>query len=397
MHGVITRTAIGHTEYQEYAFPCSKCGVEIRFGISVNDEEIKYNYTKLINASWVTDETDAKTIEEEKMFDCENLIPLEGEHFSPFLSTVFLPQNPQQYINERDKRWNLVVHVWPSLSKIWNHLERKQYEYFDVEARKQGFGKTKPSASQRLKTFLEMTELFGKSFRIIQDGAEGRIRQRINLAEMESPVLIRNFIRELKVSNTLDILFTEVHALRERWCAVYQILFPVYVVYYWDEKIHSLDTYTLAQKRYEEIKSFYVDSFETFCRLSAIAGAFEGIIICKSIGVPFSGGIKTFEEFISIKNGVKPDILKNLPIGDLFCPYIDSKLRNAIGHHSANFDVGSDSIIYLGTGNNEDESYSIRYVEFCEKIARLYGQLELVWLYLKYLKGRSEGINEKII
>ena len=106
----------------------------------------------------------------------------------------------------------------------------------------------------------------------------------------------------------------------------------------------------------------------------------------------------TIEEYEGLPNGSKPDVLKNLTaIAGIFVPYIDSKLRNGVGHHSARYVVKSDTIIYINHGKKRDQEFSIPYISFCEKVVQLYVQLETVFFYWTAAYGRSRGIEGKIV
>lgn len=41
---VMTESAAGHANYQEFAFPCPKCGVELRFGINFDSKNAGVSY-----------------------------------------------------------------------------------------------------------------------------------------------------------------------------------------------------------------------------------------------------------------------------------------------------------------------------------------------------------------
>jgi hypothetical protein len=96
-------------------------------------------------------------------------------------------------------------------------------------------------------------------------------------------------------------------------------------------------------------------------------------------------------------NGNKPDLLKDLVIADIFVPFIDSKLRNGIGHHSARYNVVKDVIEYSNQNKKAIQQMTISYVRFCEKVVRLYGQLELASIYANWIKGRSLGVAGRIV
>jgi len=48
---VLTRTALGHADYQEFAVACPKCSIEIRFGMNLDQENAGVRYKLLKNAA----------------------------------------------------------------------------------------------------------------------------------------------------------------------------------------------------------------------------------------------------------------------------------------------------------------------------------------------------------
>ena len=181
-------------------------------------------------------------------------------------------------------------------------------------------------------------------------------------------------------------------SIRKQWSKHYLSLSPIYLSFYWDDKKYSLKDYTIAEKRFDELRSFYVDCFETFCHISVIAGAIEGIIHNKALGVPIPSRFVSLDEFDVTENGRKPDFLKPLKIADLFVPYIDNKLRNGIGHHSAHYDVKSDSIKYRTENKNGIQDFAISYVKFCTKLVHLFRQLHFVSQYAHWLRQTALGV-----
>lgn len=151
---------------------------------------------------------------------------------------------------------------------------------------------------------------------------------------------------------------------------------------------HEINGFTLAQKRFDELKGLYVDSFETFCRISVIAAGVEGIISLGRAAIPKAKGEFTLEQFEVFKNGSKPDVLRRLgaPVSDLFVPHMDHKLRNGIGHNSANYQVTSDEVHYVIQNERGRVEHAVPYVSFCHSMFELYLQLETVSVYANWLR-----------
>jgi hypothetical protein len=76
---------------------------------------------------------------------------------------------------------------------------------------------------------------------------------------------------------------------------------------------------------------------------------------------------------------------------------MNSKLRNGLGHNSAEYDVKNDAINYENRSGKGTERYSMSYIRFCEALILLYRQFEVVWLYPSWLLLRVEGITGKIV
>jgi hypothetical protein len=399
-HVNTTRTAVGHGSYQEFAFPCQGCGIELRFGMEIDHENPDYEYTKIVNAEWtdegLSDDKDFSTITT-VVLDGENLVPITGEVFSPFMSTANLPENPVKFRMHQGIRFHMAEKIWPMIEKLLIHENNRNEELFDKQKAELGYRDECSSWEERILLTLHILQRYGEIFSPDRKSAYDLIRQRINLSETVSSTLHKDLLDYLIETGKSCTLFKEIMDIRKRWVYLYPMLSPVYIVFYWSEKANSLDYYTLAQKRFEELKPFYVDCFETLCRISVLAAAIEGIIWNKSLTVKTSKKLINITTFDEMPNGSKRNILKNLVIGDLFTPFIENRIRNGIGHHTARYDVHSDLVTYSNRAKRGTEWNIIPYVQFCEKVVRLYVQVQTVSIYAHWAKARAEGITGRII
>lgn len=374
-----TRTAIGHGGYQEFAFPCPGCGVEIRFGMTLDQEAITFEYDKLMNATW-SDEDDGAA---EFTFDSEHLCPKTRTMISPFVQTLFLPRDPEEFMKAQRIRFTAATEIWPRLERLRTHFLREQWSYFEVELKALGYEIPAAEARERRIALSKATQQYGRFFGRSDSNAIQLVLERLKLAisnsasgDVATYLISRN--RHLSIEKEL------LH-IRQEWVKVFPILFPIYLCLHWDNASHSLDDYTLAQKRFVELKPFYVDCFETLARISVIAAAIEGSISLSRAVIPTKKGHITISAFELMANGSKPDVLKNLPIADLFVPFMDSQLRNGLGHNAARYDVKTDSIEYTNEGKAGSSSFTIGYSQFCEKLVLLYGQVEAMAMYVDWL------------
>lgn len=397
---ITTRTAIGHGSYQEFAFPCPECGIEIRFGMEIDHKKPDYKYTKIINAKWTesnspTDELDF-SMESTVVLDAENLVPISGQHFSPFQATVFLAKEPLIFHRHQSVRLHASQKIWSEIEKLIIHETNRNEELFDKQRIALGYSDNCQSWSERILLTIRILHDYGNFYSCEPKGQNALINQRISLSESISSTLIGELINYLNTPEACRNVFEEMLSIRKRWSNLYPMLSPIYNIFYWNDDTNSLDDYTLAQKRFEDLKPFFIDCFETLCRISVIAAAIEGIIFHKSLGVPASSGLLKLEKFNEMPNGSKPDILNKLVVGDLFVPYINSRLRNGLGHHSAKYDVNHDVIEYIYKAKDGAHHEILSYIRFCEKVVRMYSQLELVSIYAHWLRIRAEEIEDKI-
>jgi len=63
-------------------------------------------------------------------------------------------------------------------------------------------------------------------------------------------------------------------------------------------------------------------------------------------------------------------------------PFLDTELRNGIGHHAARYDSQSDSVVCVKAGGGKLQSKSIPYTEFCRKVISMVSRLSVVEIYL---------------
>lgn len=394
------RTAVGHGTYQEFAFPCPGCGVEIRLGMEIDQKNVKAGYTKLINAKWIDTLPQGEpdfSVETTVVLDAENLVPIAGKHFSPFLSTFHLPEDPITFGKHQGLRFHVSKNTWPMIEKLMIHENNRNTDLYDKQKEELGYHARYKTWEERTLLTLHILETYGRFFCPKGKAQEDLVRQRINLGEVVSPELIRNLHDYLNNTGKNESLFLEIKDIRKRWAFLYPAVSPIYIVFYWSEGEHSLDRYTLGQKRFEELKTFFVDCFETFCRISLVAAAIEGIIWNNCLKIPTPKKLIRLEDFDIMPNGSKPGILKQMVIGDIFAPYIDSRLRNGIGHHSAHYDVNRDEIGYSHETKNGAKHVLISYIRFCERVVRLYVQIEISSVYVHWAKARAEGITGKIV
>ena len=157
---------------------------------------------------------------------------------------------------------------------------------------------------------------------------------------------------------------------------------------YWNTNANSLDDYRLAEKRFDEIKTVYIDAFETLCRISVIAATLEGVIQYGTAVVPKTNGYITTEAFQVMANGNKPSLLQLFHTGSVLVSATDCKLRNGLGHNSASYDVSKDEVHYSNQNNSGIQNFQISYTRLCETVVNIYQMFEVATLYSDWLRTK---------
>jgi hypothetical protein len=240
-------------------------------------------YVNLQNARWCKENEAATDI---RTFDGETPNPISQAHFSPFMANVYLLRDWPMFMRDQGMRDDAAKRFWPQIKKLLIHLEHKHWKLFDKEFQKLELNLPIKSEADRLKAVFKAIELTTMFFTPFTDAIKQRIRQRITFAESTSAKLVSDLVRRFQTKQKDESIFQELRSIRDRWSQYYGFLAPIYTSIYWDDTKHTLDDFTLAHKRFQELKPFYVDCFETFCRISVIAAGLEGIIVHKTVGVP---------------------------------------------------------------------------------------------------------------
>jgi hypothetical protein len=409
----ITRVSLVYGPYREFAFPCPECAVEIRFGVEVivpSEQDVNNwmkatglpvetfvpnaQYTEPLNAEWLNRHTNKeewlredKEIKNVEILDDTFLVAVPKQRdLSPFiLATSLMDDATIDFQHSNDIRRRAASEVWPALEQLILHSHRRQWVIFDQQFLN-SFGVKPPNAiADKISALYERIEQYGLLF-CTDERLHNVIRERLRQCET-SRIETRHLV-DYYQSRKKDLsIENQIHDIRRRWARIFPAVAALYTTHYWDSAKHQLTNFTLAQKRFDELKTLYVDSFETFCRISAIAAGVEGIISLGRAVVPKAKGEFTLEDFDLFRNGSKPDVLKRLaPLDVLFVPYMDHRLRNGIGHNSAKYDVVSDEVHYVIENEKGTRAYTIPYISFCERMFNLYIQLETVSLYVNWIR-----------
>lgn len=198
-----------------------------------------------------------------------------------------------------------------------------------------------------------------------------RINQRIALATSISPTLTNHLASDFHESGRIKEIWRQLQHFHDSLVDCYPYLRPLLQPkIYWKQE-ENLVNYVVCDKRFSPLKNLYIESFETFCRLSVIAIAIEEIIFFQKLEIPTKKSSLDLWSYEKLANAKKRDHLKNFPIADMFVPFMDTLLRNGIGHNSANYDSSKDEVVCIQQSGTSLTEYRMPYTIFCDKVLEL--------------------------
>lgn len=386
----VTRTATGYATSQQHVFPCPSCRVEIRFTLKRRKtKKHEYFFADLINAKWSKSEEGAVQI---LTFDSDRLAPKDtSEMFSPFLSEMsnFSVAALRAYPAEEGLRRGFRDSQWPWVQKLLVHFDNRNIRLFDKEAKLEMDSPHAKSWQTRLQLLYTFFEKVFDSFTLTRRPAQNRVFQRLALAESIDKTLYFDLVRDFSSSGRMENLWNQLNKIRRGFLQHYLTLSPLFRTLYWSQPPTDLSRFTLPDKKFDDLKNLYVDSFETLCRLTTIVLGVEAIIHHKALSIPTKKSVITLWDYEAMNNGIKHTVLGKYPIQDLFVPYIDNDLRNGIGHHAAHYDPLTDDIILHKTSGTDLKEFRLSYTVFAFKVIELYSAVELAALYFHPLHIKS--------
>lgn len=389
----VTRTAIGHGDSQVHSFPCPGCGVGITYRVVLDQHEIRVEYDpKPENAKWLASEEGARY---EVTFDSELLLPryaLTIPHLTPFIATAGFFRDIPKFQRQEAVRLHWRTNVWPIVNRLRVHYEAENWNLFDDDAKKLG---DKPDGDTRLSRLNVLRRAHDVPLRWLlypDSSGHARIAQRIALAKSISPQLVADLASQYLQTGRMAELWRQLHEFHGSLVRDFPFVSPMLQPkLYWRESPADLTSFVVCDKRFVELKPMYIDTFETFARMSVIAIACETIIHHSALTIPTRKGLVDLWSFEKLANANKPDHLDKYPITDLFSPYLDTALRNGIGHNAARYDAATDVVMWVKGTQGSLREEGVPYTVFCDRVLELASALARCESYFYFLLGEVEG------
>lgn len=409
--GKITRIKVqmGWLEKYPINIKCNECHISIfgEFNLKSNSNE---SFVNLKNVTLVDGKENPDFILEvsgelltEKIRDYTGGI---DTLFSPFIKTMMMfnsngkdetefmkyKSNVIKFLNATKNEWSTVKRV----NELW--LEQN-YKYLPSELHKK-LDDTKYPADNELEylrgvhalNIFFLNPIFGNYFFKTSDFIFKRINELIKKDKEQFKNIAISF------EHKLNVYEEKVYTIMCNFVEKFEMFIPILGLDYLPSlelKEFQLKKLGLTTVDFENIKGYYIDTFEDVVGLFDLVLAYENLFERNDftqMDTSVNNQIKTLQDFQKMaKKGKKIEFIDSLKAFDkIFTLKIDNRIRNAIGHRSYTYDVKKQSINYYPSGDiNKGEQEEIYLVEFVYNCFKLFetcmGVGELIYQTRKFL------------
>lgn len=382
----ITRTGIGHGAKQIHKFPCPECSIEIGFTLNLDQEAVNFAYEEPTNATW-DDAAEETAATPTVLFYPELMIPKGLEYpLSPFLATFGHFKDLPAYQKEEALRRRIKDKIWPVLLRIYTHFENGNLQLLEKEAAAVSNNPPKLEDIEERAGWVYSATKHYFDFFVADPDSDAEIGKQSAMVAVKQEAALRAFASEYVNSGRMVALWKELKSVRRQFMELYESFLPILGVRrYWKDSEPSFADYELSVKNFEDLKGFYIDCLETTFRFLVIG---LGVIRIAEMGttiITTAKGDKDIWWFEQMNNGIKSSQLDKYPIFGSITKFLDTSLRNGVGHHSAHYIVGSDEIAFVKADDATLNEVRLPFTVFVSKVFDTYCAFERAATFFQFL------------
>ncbi len=186
----------------------------------------------------------------------------------------------------------------------------------------------------------------------------------------------------LNFDSKLNVYEQKIYLIMCNFIEKFPMILPILGLEYYEEqyKDEAIKRLGLTTVNFEDIKDFYIETFEDIIEIFDLIIAYENLLMrtdFTEMDHTINNQIKTLTDFQTKMNnkGRKLEFINSLErLDKILHVKIDNKLRNAIGHRSYEYEVESQKIIYFSSGivgkGIQEELYLNEFVIKCLDLFR---------------------------
>lgn len=349
---ILLRFQMGYFDIP-FDFCCPECKVHIHGIKKITNENILI----INNATQVEEDLDnldyyadfSIELPHKKITEYESIERIASDGFSPFINMVSLFESGEDY-------FKLVKRMSQFLSfrdNTWNKMKPLYDLYFNdkidlickpiLEIGSHYTVENKLDVAMAL----HQSTIIGFNKILANNALEEFIGVSKKIMNNEKSSEVDKLIGFLKSNKAFDVELRRIIEIYSRWINNFEKYMPIVVISLGgnSEKLNK-ETYGIATTSFEDMKSFYSDSYEVILDMITIVIGLNNIYLRGNYD-SFSNrtNVKNFEMYMK---QTKSERIKSLIEEETFskCIKMDRHVRNAIAHYDYEFDASSQKIFF---------------------------------------------------
>lgn len=391
------RLQVGWMEEHPIAVTCGKCGISLKGKVYIGQDEpgLKFEFENAESVDATPALLPDYVVECSGEFTtvkmCEGLV-LQEDFITPFMryqQHLGGFDNYEKFTNSISALMH-TAKIWPQYKRVLQLNKSGNKDYLIQEIKKlfpQDFIMCRNELE--IMRAVRMVEVQGflapLKPEIINLPQIGSSILKLNKDEMEQ--LIEYF--NAHEGYSLNQMQEQINTLLGEFVAIFPYLVPAFSLQFCENGNINFDVEGTTTSTYEDVKQFYLDSYETLGNLLIIPAAIDNI---KNRGkanlfVVNDVGIVSLDSFISATKAKRFHLYNT---GEMYMRTIDAKynqkLRNAIGHNDVEYDTSHQSIIYIPDPKKRDKKLKEYLLEFEIEALSMFQAILVISEYLYRLR-----------
>ena len=399
--GCVTRIRlqVGWLDEHPIAVTCGKCGISLKGKVKIGQEipELKFKFenAEMVNVTPTTlpDYVVECSGEFPTIKMCEGWV-LQDNFVTPFIR---YQQKITDFDNYKDfgRRVATLKHtinIWPQYKRVLQLYKGGNWEYLTQEIKK-----IFPEDFIMCRNELEII----RAVRMIE--VHGFLLplkpEIISLPEIGSSILklekeqINSFIEYLNSHDGygLNQMQEQINVLLGEFIETFPYLVPAFSLQFCEEEEENIDFETegTTTSTYDDVKQFYLDTYETLGNLLIIPIALDNIKIRNDFEKmePVEKNISSIDEFVATTKATRFHyISSNEPHVVLADITLNAKLRNAIGHNDVEYDTVTQCITYIPNPKDRSKRNQEYLLQFENEALRMFQGVLVISEYIYRLR-----------
>lgn len=158
----------------------------------------------------------------------------------------------------------------------------------------------------------------------------------------------------------------------------FKYMIPVFGLDFYQDTTFNYNQKGITTVSFEDLKQFYVDTFELVTELLDIVIAFNNLKYRNNYQTMKTKrkDVSTLDKYQTLNKGAKLEFIDQIEVFDtLIYPSISNQIRNAIGHNSYEINVKEQLVLYYPTKSKNSEITDITLIDFTKTCWELFQSL----------------------